>query len=123
MKRMGRSLVVALFLSALAASAAAQERITLKELREHPVKYNQRLVAVTGTVIEVDTGRSGAKTRFASFALIDSGYRVDVFSVGPAAVSVANGQHVEVRGVFHVFKLVEEKTFSNAIEVQAVFSR
>ena len=123
MKRMGRSFVLALFLSALAGSAAAQERITIKELKEHPLKYNQRVVAVAGNVIEVEAGRSGAKTRYASFALIDSGYRVDVFSVGPAAATVASGGRVEVHGVFHVHKFVEEKTFSNAIEVQAVFSR
>ena len=112
-----------LLTSVIAASAAAQERITLKELRENPIKYNERLVAVTGTVIEVETSRPGSKTRRVSFALIDSGYRIDVFSVAPAAVSVASGGRVEVLGIFHIHKFVEERTFSNAIELQAVFSR
>jgi len=93
--------------------------VSVDSIVKNPVQYDHQTVTVRGTASAVKLTTSRAGNSYTTFLVGDAnGNSVKVFTFGHPPV--ANGESVEIVGIFEQVKHVRNYTFYNEIDAQTV---
>lgn len=101
---------------ALAQKAGAPAKAKIADLLKSGAKFDQKLVAVEGTVAKFEARKSRAGNDYLLFDLTSGKDTVHVYSFGKMATPAKNGAKVRVIGVFRVTKKLGQRTVKNEID-------
>jgi len=121
-RSLAAGLVLAVLLGVSApAQAVRADYVTTGQLLGAPDKWHGRPVVVSGTVTRLEPRTSQQGVAYFTFALVDAGGTVTVFSYGTP--DVRDGQRVQVEGRFHKVKRVGKHTFHNQVDARVIGAR
>jgi hypothetical protein len=109
-------IIAGVILFSLLPSNAAET--TVASILANPTQFDAKTVTVRGTAAAVKPTVSRRGNPYTTLKLQDGGSGITVYIQGHP--STANGDHVEVTGVFQTIKRVGPYTFYNEIEAYSI---
>ena len=108
--------LLALSFIIVSAIALAAQTITPSDVIKSPEKYDKKVIKVRGIVKKFRAKTSKAGHDYILFDLTSGSEKISIYSQGKLEKELADGDKVEVEGMFNKSKTVGTLTFKNELD-------